>query len=190
MIFHDYNNRFSLKPILVRGSFTSLLINRGNTLAWNQKVPSAREPCVSSLAISHYLPHICDRDIATTQRLAWAVRDRNSGRKEMQFQLGKCFDVNQGVRLLQQTCPLWQGLFCPFGVTPGRNLLLRKIMHSFRSSKAVKSLHHMYLTGCLRKGEDKCWMYTMKPVAVGVSACCHWDDILGQLPLSLPASLF
>lgn len=168
---------------------TELLVNRGNTLAWNQKAPSAQEPCVISLAISQYLPQLYDQDMATTQRLAWNDRDRNSGRKEMQSQLGKRFDVNQGVRLLQQACPLWQGLFCPFGGTPGRKLLLRKILHLFWSSKAVKGLHHIYLTGCLWKGEDKCWMYTTKPVAVDVSACCYWHDVLGQLPLSLQVSL-
>lgn len=56
----------------------------GHILARNQKVPSAREPRVSSLAVSHYLPHRCDQDAATAQTLAqnddwgqkqWVERD-------------------------------------------------------------------------------------------------------------------
>lgn len=61
-----------------------LLASGGNVLAQNQKVPSAREPCVSSLAVSHYLPQLCDQDMAAAQTLAqndgwgqkqWVERD-------------------------------------------------------------------------------------------------------------------
>lgn len=61
-----------------------LLPNRGTILAQNQKVPSAREPCVSSLAVSHYLPHLSDQDMTAAQTLAqndgwgqkqWVERD-------------------------------------------------------------------------------------------------------------------
>lgn len=116
--------------------------------------------------------------------------DRNSGWREMQSQLGERFDVSQGVRRLQQPCPLWRGLFCPFGGTPRRNPLPKKIMHLFWSSKAIKNLATRVFDGMFMEGgEDKYWMYTMKPVAVCVSACCLWDHVVGCLALSLPVSL-
>lgn len=59
---------------------TELLANEGNILAQNQKVPSAREPCVSSLTITHYLPHLCDQDMAAAQSPA-----RNDGWGQKQW---------------------------------------------------------------------------------------------------------
>lgn len=56
------------------------LASGGNILAQIQKVPSAWEPCVSSLAISHYLPHLCDQDMAAAQTLA-----RNDGWGQKQW---------------------------------------------------------------------------------------------------------
>lgn len=56
------------------------LAKEGNILARNQKVPSAREPCVSSLAISHHPPQLCDLDMAAAQTL-----DPNDGWGQKQW---------------------------------------------------------------------------------------------------------
>lgn len=120
--------RFSLDSKIARN--TELLANGGNILAQNQKVPSAWEPCVSSLAISHYLLHLSDQDMAAPQMFSQSDGwDRNSGRREMQSQLSEGFDVSQGVCRLHRTVPLWLEWFSAIGDTPCRNQLLKKNMH-------------------------------------------------------------
>lgn len=146
------------------------LAKEGNILARNQKVPSAQEPCVSSLAISHHPPQLCDLDMAAAQTpTRMTAGDRNSGWREMQSQLGEHFDVNQGILRLQQPCPLWQGLLCPVGVTSCRNQLLRKIC-LFCGGVRLEILPQIYLMGHLWKGETKFWMCAVKPVACRMHA--------------------
>lgn len=120
--------RFSLDSKIARN--TELLANGGNILAQNQKVPSAWEPCVSSLAISHYLLHLSDQDMAAPQMFSQSDGwDRNSGRRKTQSQLSEGFDVSQGVCRLHRTVPLWLEWFSAIGDTPCRNQLLKKNMH-------------------------------------------------------------
>lgn len=159
-----------------------------NILAPNQKVPSAREPCVSSLAISRYLPHLCDQDMAAAQRLApkdgrgqkqWAQRDAISAWRALWCEPRRPSIYNS-------SRPLWKNqLLCPFGGTPCKNGLLRKIMPIFYSNNALNlTIPSMYSTVHVC---GKCWMYTMKPVAA--SARCLWNGAAGCLPLSLPVLL-
>lgn len=84
-----------------------------------------------------------------------AAGDRNSGWREMQSQLGQRFDVSQGVRRLQQPCPLWPGLFCPFGVTPRRDQLLRKNMPLLSSRKAGHLAADVFDGMFVKEGESK-----------------------------------
>lgn len=71
---------FSVDEIFMNSNNIELLVTGGNILAQNQKVPSAWEPCVSSLAISHHLAHRCDQDVAVAQMLArndgWGQKQR------------------------------------------------------------------------------------------------------------------
>lgn len=82
----------SIHEIFMNSSKIELLAKGGNILAQNQKVPSAREPCVSSLAVSHYLAYLCDQDMAAAETLAqndgwgqkqWVERDAISAWQEL-----------------------------------------------------------------------------------------------------------
>lgn len=104
--------------------------NGGNITARNQKVPSARESCVSSLAVSRYLTTSLIKNVAGAQRLA---RNDSQGQKtvggeRLQSLAAERFDVSRSVRRLQQPCPfLRRETF--FG--PCEKRLLRKIYASF-----------------------------------------------------------
>lgn len=169
-----------------------LLANRGDVLAQNQTVPSAREPYVSSLAISQHLPHLCDEDMAATQshtqngslgQKQWVKRDAISA-----WQLLSCEPRRPLITAALVLCGL--GCFVPLGTLKKRAAEGKKMLFFFFCGAVKQDFFflQMYFMGCLWK-QSKCWIYTMKCLAVGVNACCLWDDAVGCLASSLPVSL-
>lgn len=61
---------FQVDEIFMNSKNIELLASGGDFLAQNQKVPSAWEACVSSLAVSQYLALLSDQDMAAAQALS------------------------------------------------------------------------------------------------------------------------
>lgn len=164
----------SPKENFMNSSNSELLVKWENILAPNQKVPSVPEACVSSLAISQYLPHLCDQEMAAAQTLVqWRLGTEVVGGERYNLSLANASMWAKASADYSSSAFCDQDCFVPFGTDPAEASC--PPLSNTEPGNLGTRASEWDLSGILNVHYET----------------CSWqeDDAVGCLPFSLPVWL-